>query len=31
VLAGEAFAWSLPWYVIVAWKYTLPTLKAITA
>jgi hypothetical protein len=31
VLAGEAFAWSLPWYVIVAWKYTLPTLKAITS
>ena len=30
VLAGEAFAWSLPWYLIVAWKYTLATFSAIT-
>lgn len=31
VLAGEAFAWSLPWYLIVAWKYSLATFKAITS
>jgi hypothetical protein len=30
VLAGEAFAWSLPWYLFVAWKYTLATFNAIT-
>jgi hypothetical protein len=31
VLAGEAFGWSLPWYLLVAWKYSLATFKAITS
>jgi len=30
-LAGEALAWSLAWFVFVAWKYGLPTIDALTA
>jgi hypothetical protein len=31
VLAGQALAWSLPWYLFVAWKYDLPTIDALTS
>jgi hypothetical protein len=29
-LGAEAFAWSLAWYALVAWKYSLPTIDALT-
>jgi hypothetical protein len=31
VLAGEAVGLSLPWYLLVAWKYSLATFNAITS
>lgn len=30
LLVAEAVGWSLLWYVVVAWKYGLPTLDALT-
>jgi hypothetical protein len=29
-VGAEALAWSLAWYVLVAWKYGLPTIDALT-